>query len=161
MSESVLDELFKPTEITDPMEHVRGAVTINGGDLRSELERLPSDLAHYGFRLARAHRRWLLAKIHVKEVEASTWLEVREDLENLGEKVTEARVSSRMQIEDGVKEAHAELIEAEFEREQVRAICNALIAKRENMTSLVLLARAEMGGASWRDPSNDGDDNGR
>lgn len=155
--DSRLDEAFQPTEVEDPVEHVRGAVTINGADLRSELERLPADLAHYSFRHARAHRRWLLAKINVKEVEAATALEVREALEGLGNKVTEALVLAKMQTDPAVRQAHAELIEAEFEREQLRALCNAMLAKRENLTSLVLLARAEMGGASWRDPSNDGD----
>lgn len=155
--QSRLDDAFEVHEVEDPVDHVRSAVTINGADLRSELERLPADLAHYGFRYAKAHRRWLLAKINTKEVEASTWLEVREDLEGLGEKITEARVQARTQVDKAVTAAHAEFIEAEFEKEQLRAVCNALLAKRENLTSLVMLARAEMGGASWRDPSSDGD----
>lgn len=154
---SRLDDAFQVHEIVDEVDHVRGAVTINGADLRSELERLPADLAHYSFSMAKAHRRWLLAKINAKEVEAATWLQVREDLDNLGEKVTEARVSARTQVDEAVRGAHAELIAAEYDREQLRAICNALLAKRENLTSLVMLARAEMGGASWRDPTADGD----
>lgn len=153
--QSKLDEIYQPSPIADPTEHIRSAININGADLRSELERLPSDLAHYGFELARAHRRWLTAKINTKEVEAATWLEVREDLEGLGEKVTEARVNARTQTDSAVREAHAELVSAEYDREQLRAVCNALLAKRENLTSLVLLARAEMGGASWRDPTDD------
>jgi len=153
--QSRLDELFQPTPIEDPVEHARAAVNINGGDLRRELERLPADLAHYGFELARAHRRWITAKINAKEVEAVIWLTVREDLEDLGEKVTEGRVAARTQTDSEVRAAHAELISAEFEREQLRAIHTALLAKRESLTSLVLLARAEMGGASWRDPSED------
>jgi hypothetical protein len=152
-----LDEAFQPTPIEDPVAHMRGAVNINGGDLRSELERLPSDLAHYGFELARSHRKWITAKISAKEIEASVWLTVREELEALGEKVTEARVQSRTITDSAVRAAHAELISYEFEREQLRAIHTALLAKRESLTSLVMLARAEMGGASWRDPSSDSD----
>lgn len=158
--QSRLDEVFEASPIEDPVAHIRGAININGADLRSELERLPADLAHYSFSLAKAHRRWLAAKVNLKEVEAQTWLEVREDLENLGEKVTEARVAARTQVDKAVREAHSEVVAAEYERESLRAVCNALIAKRENLTSLVLLARAEMGGASWRDPSTDTDTGG-
>ena len=152
---SKLDEAFQPTPIDDEVEHAQGAVNINGSDLRSELERSASDIAHYGFRFARAHRRWLQAKIRVKEVEAAANLQWREEMEALGEKFTEASIVARVTKEKLVREAHAEQIEAEFEREQLKAMCDALRAKRDNLTSLVLLARAEMGGASWRDPSQD------
>lgn len=155
--ESRLDELYQPTEVADPGQHLTDAININGADLRSELEHSPADIAHYSFKMARAHRRWLKAKINVKEVEAATLLQVREDLEGLGEKVTEGKVEARMRVAPAVREANAEFIEAEFEREQLRAVCTALIAKRDNLQSLVMLAKAEMSGngGSWRDPSND------
>lgn len=157
--ESRLDEAFQPHPIGDVVEHVRSAVTINGGDLRHELERLPSDLAHYGFGFARAHRRMLAAKIRVTEVEQAEYLSIRENAEALGEKITEATIAAKVTARSTVKEARAEYVEAEYERECLRATTDALRAKRENLMSLVMLAKAEMGGmpgaTSWRDPSQD------
>lgn len=143
---SKLDDAFNPTPIDDPQEHVRGAVHINGADLRSELERLPSDLAHYGFRFAAAHRAWIAAKMRLEEVHAEAYLVVRETLIDLGHKVTETMLDAKVLEDEGVKEARAAVVESEFEREQMRAVCDALRAKRENLTSLALLARAELAG---------------
>lgn len=150
---SKFDEVFQPTPIEDVAAHVRNAVHINGGDLRQELERLPGDLAHYGFAFASAHRRMLAAKLTVEEVRASVYLICRETLMDLGSKVTEAVVESHVVQDPKVRDARAELVEAEYEREQLRAVCDSLRAKRENLQSLVMLARAEMAGTSgFREP---------
>jgi hypothetical protein len=150
---SKFDEVFQPTPIEDVSAHVRNAVHINGGDLRQELERLPGDLAHYGFSFASAHRRMLAGKLAVEEVRAAVYLLCREALTDLGSKVTEAMIESHVVQDARVREARGELVEAEYEREQLRAICDSLRAKRENLQSLVLLARAEMAGTSgFREP---------
>jgi hypothetical protein len=151
---SKLDEVFSATPIENPQEHVRSAIHINGGDLRAELERLPSDIAHYGFEFAKAHRAWIAAKMTVEEVRSAHSLLVREDLEALGEKITEAKVEAKVLALSIVRDAKAVLIETEYEREAMRAVCDALRAKRENLQSLVYLARAEMvGTSSYRDPA--------
>lgn len=153
MSDSTLDDLYQPTEIADPEEHLRSAIHINGGDLRSELERLPSDLAHYGFSFAAAHRRMLSAKMNHEEVKAAVRLEVRETRTDLGQKVTEDTVEAETICDGRVHGARVSLIEAEYDRERLRAVVDALRAKRENLTSLVLLARAELAGSSgFREP---------
>lgn len=151
---SRLDEVFSATPIENPQEHVRSAIHINGGDLRSELERLPADIAHYGFEFAKSHRTWIAAKMVAEEVRSAHSLLVREDLEALGEKITEAKVEAKVIALQVVRDAKAALIEAEYEREAMRAVCDALRAKRENLQSLVYLARAEMAGTtSYRDPA--------
>lgn len=150
---SRFDDVFQPTPIEDQVTHVRNAVHINGGDLRQELEKLPSDLAHYGFEFARAHRRWLAAKLMLEEVRSSVYLESRETLLDLGGKVTEAVIDAHVASHVRVRDSRGELVEAEYEREQLRAICDSLRAKRENLQSLVMLARAEMAGTGFREPS--------
>jgi hypothetical protein len=151
---NALDEAFPTHDIDDPIVHARDAVHINGGDLRAALERLPSDLAHYGFEFARAHRRFLAAKLKLDEIKSSMYLECRESLESLGSKVTEALIEASVSKLRPVREARAELVEAEFQREQSRGMVEALRAKREAMTSLALLARAEMAGSGgFRDPA--------
>jgi hypothetical protein len=154
---SKLDEAFAdPMPIEDPIAHVRNAVQINGADLRIELERLPADLAYYGFQYAGAARRVLAGKMHLEEVSAVVYLDVRETLEDLSTKgrVTESTIDATVLKDERVREARAEMVEAEFEREQLRAVCDALRAKRENLTSLVLLARAELAGShGFRDPT--------
>jgi hypothetical protein len=153
---SRFDEAFNPTPIDDPQEHVRSAVHINGGDLKSELEKLPADIAHYGFEYARAQRRYLAAKMTCDEVSAGRYMQVRDDLALTEKKVTEAMVDAALAGDKRVQEAKAGVIEAEFEREQMRAVCDALRAKRENLTSLALLARAELAGShGFRDPRSD------
>ena len=77
---SKFDEAFKPTPIENAVEHARASVHINGADLKAELERNPSDLAHYGFEFARAHRRYLAAKMTFEETQAQLMLKA------LGEK---------------------------------------------------------------------------
>jgi len=151
---SKLDEVFQSEPIEDPQAHVRAAIHINGGDLRTELERLPADIAHYGFEFAKAHRAWISAKMASEEIKAAHGLLVREDMEALGEKTTEAKIDAKVTALRIVHDARAALIEAEYEREAMRAICDALRAKRENLQSLVHLARAEMAGTSgFREPA--------
>lgn len=150
---SKFDEVFQPTPIEDIVEHARNAVHLNGGDIKHELERIPSDLAHYGFEFARAHRRYLAAKVNVETVHAARYLVIREDLTLTEGKVTEAMVEKRVTADASVAAARAELIEAEYEREQMKSISQALMAKREALTSLALLARAELAGShGFRDP---------
>jgi len=144
---SKLDDAFQVTPIEDAAEHVRDSVHINGADLRTELERIPADLAHYGFEFARAHRRMLSTKLHADEVKAAVYLEQRETLLDLGSKVTESAIDAHVVTDHRMQAARATLVEAEFDREQMRAVVEALRAKRESLTSLVLLARAEMAGS--------------
>lgn len=147
------DDAFQPTPIEDATEHVRSSVHINGGDLKSELERLPADLAHYGFEFSRAHRAYLAAKMTMDEVLAARYLFIREDLELTEKKVTEAMIDKRVDQDKQVLAAKAAVIEAEFEREQMLSISKALQAKREALTSLALLARAELAGThGFRNP---------
>jgi hypothetical protein len=150
---SKFDEVYQATPIEDVVAHVRDAIHINGADLRSELERLPGNLAHYGFAFAKAHRRMIAAKLTVEEVRAASYLQVRESLADLGTKPTEAMIEAHVTSVPEVRGARAELIEAEYEREQLRAVCDSLRAKRENLQSLVMLARAEMAGTGgFREP---------
>ena len=153
---SRLDDVYVPTAIEDAVSHVRDAIHINGGDLRRELEKLPSDLAHYGFAFAKAHRRMIAAKLTVEELRASVYLQAREALTDLGTKFTEAVLDAHVTGNSGVRESRAELVEAEYEREQLRAVCDSLRAKRENLVSLVMLARAEMAGTGgFREPAGE------
>jgi hypothetical protein len=111
---SAFDDAFNITGIDDPIEHVREAVHINGGQLREALERLPGDLAHYGFRFAAAHRKMLSAKMRLDEHKGLAYLECRETLEDLGRKITEAGLEAMIVATPHVREARADLIEAEF-----------------------------------------------
>jgi multidrug resistance efflux pump len=143
---SKLDDAFKASDIEDHVQHVRDSVHINGGDLRHELERLPADLAHYGFQFAAAHRKMLAAKMALEDVRSAEYLMIRETMTDLGHKVTEALLDAKILESSSVQDARANLLEAEHEREQLRAVCDALRAKRENLVSLVNLARAELAG---------------
>ncbi len=78
---------------------------------------------------------------------------VREDLEALGEKITEAKVEAKTLALKVIRDAKAALVEAEYEREAMRAVCDALRAKRENLQSLVFLSRAELSATGFREPS--------
>ena len=150
---SRLEDAFPVSAVEDAAEHARAAVHINGADLRSEMERLPSDLAHYGATFARSHRRMLAAKMILEEVRAAAYLVIRETLIDLLGKTTEAQIDAHVLRDVGVRAARAELVEAEYEREHVRSVCDALRAKRENLTSLALIARAELAGThGFRDP---------
>jgi hypothetical protein len=150
---SRLDDAFPSTPVEDAVEHVQEATKINGGDLRSELERLPSQIAHYGVQYARAYKAQIATKAALVEIEQSMYLSARESAESLGEKVTEATLAAKVGRLSVVREAKAAAIEAEYEREAMRAVCDSLRAKREALNALVQLARAEMSGpgsTTWR-----------
>jgi anthranilate phosphoribosyltransferase len=99
----------------------------------------------------------LAAKLKHDEVRASAYLRYRENLEMMnGKRPTETEVDSNVVTDQQVREAKSEIVESEFEREKIRAVVDALRAKRENLTSLVLLARAELAGThGFREPARD------
>jgi hypothetical protein len=156
--QSRLDDAFPVSLPEDAAAHARDATNINGGDLRSELEKLPGIIAHYGVQYARAYRAQITTKSALTEIEQSNYLSLRESSEALGEKVTEATLAAKVGKLVSVRAAKAAAIEADYEREAMRAICDALRAKREALNALVQLARAEMGGAgstTWRGTGED------
>lgn len=156
---SRFDDAYVPSPDQDADAVLDEVTKIHGGDLRGDLERVSSDVGVHGRRYARAVRNLLLCKARVVEVEEAAYLSIRNDADALGEKATEATIRARLGALSHVREARADLVEAEFAREVARSTCDALRAKREALTSLVQLAKAEMGGmggsASWRDSSED------
>ncbi len=149
-----LDSVFTPAAIGDPHQHALDAVAIDEGNLRTEMVRLPSDLAHYGHRFALANKAMVSSKMNFEEISAMVYLETRETLEDLsdkGKKPTEATIDARCKTDHRVRDARALMIEAEFEREQVKSHVDAVRAKRDMLIALGALARAEMGPTSMRE----------
>jgi len=153
MGESALDDVFQPTPVDDPVDHARGAVAIDDGNLRDEMVRFPSDLAYYGHRFAVSSRDAARAKVYLAEVESMVYLECRELLEDLaekGKKPTEATISSKVDADLRVRNARAAMIDAEFGSAQSKAHLDAVRSKRDMLVALAQLARAEMGPTSVR-----------
>jgi hypothetical protein len=151
--QSALDNVYQPSPVENPPQHARAAVHIDEADLRSEMIRIPADLAYYGHQLAVAHRRVTEAKLELESVEGFVYLEVREMLEDLADSKkgpTEATIKAKTAADVRIRNARAQMIEAEFEMGQVRAHVDAVRAKREMLVSLSALARAEMGPTSVR-----------
>lgn len=133
----------------DPDEYLRSSVEVDGSNIREEYMRVSADVAFWSNQFAHAHRRMLLAKILLERASAGAYLVERETAEDMGKKVTEAMIDARVRSDPDVQRAEAELVEAEFERERLKGVTEAIRAKRDMLVSLGATMRAEMQG----DPS--------
>lgn len=140
---SRFDRAFPVVPAEDAATDLADAVRVNGADLRTDLVELPQLITSHGVVFARAHSGHLAAKQAVTEAEHQSYLLQRELAEVEGEKVTEALLAARVSRSPVVREARARLVEAEFEREAAKAVCDGLRAKRVVLEALVDLGRAE------------------
>jgi hypothetical protein len=137
------------SEEPDAAEYARLSVAIEPLALQEEYVRLPSDMAHWGARYARAFKAWKLAALAEERVEAELHLEHRERLAMLGggegkKGPTVDAVKSAVVNDQRYHDAHYRTIEAEVEKLRVQGTLEAVRAKREMLVSLGAQLRAEM-----------------
>lgn len=139
-----------------PLEEVLEAVEVDPLALDEEFKTIASRIATFNERYSRALRRHLLAKIEVDRAYAATYLTLREEANEAGDKVTEALLKSQVEQDPRYIKARTDGVEAEVEKVRLYGVLESLRAKKDAIISLGANMRAELGG----DPSLRGERRG-
>ena len=113
--------------------------------LEEEFVRYTPDLAYWGGQLADAKREAALVKL-ARDTAASDLDSAGRDALAGEKKPTEAAVSAWVQKHPLMQESERALIAAEYHVDRVRAVYDAIRAKRDMLVGLGAQARAEMQG---------------
>ena len=132
---------------------VKDSVDIEPMALEQEYQRVPSDLAYWNERYARALKVHLTCKAGEKTYEAYLKIEHREALHAAreGEKsgsgrVTESMVEAAVLTDPRYQKFQDERVNAEVEKVRIAGILDALRAKKDMLVSLGAHVRQEMEG---------------
>lgn len=127
-------------------EYLRQCVRIDPEDIQEEFVRIPSHLAYWNARYARALRDHLMAKIDLDVLKANLDPAIRLELMNRGVKVTEAQVSAAIETHEDVVAARMRVAETEVTKNEMYGSLDAIRSKKEMLVSLGAHLRAEMEG---------------
>lgn len=123
--------------------YARESVSLDQTNLQGEFVKYTADLAFWGAKLASAKQMESLAKLKKETTSADLDAQGREALSG-DKKPTEAMVSAWVVRHPAMQEAEKEYITATYEMDRVKAIHDALRAKRDMLVGLGAQQRAEM-----------------
>ena len=123
---------------------IQECVDIDTRQLELEFQRVPADYAYWSEKYADAKQDYLLAKAGRATVYARVRLETREALTMQGERVTEARLDSEVEISDEYIAARRTEVLNEVEMVRLHGFLEALRTKREMLISIGAHVRQEM-----------------
>lgn len=124
---------------------VMEAVSIDPLNLEAEFADIPARLAEYNEKYAVAFRRHLAAKHLVERTHSTVYLRKREEAS--GERVTEALLTARVEVDEEYIDAQQTAAIAESNKVRLWGVLDALRAKRDALISIGAHARAEMAGS--------------
>lgn len=136
---------------TDEGVYLQDCVTIDDTDLAAEFTRLAADLAWWNMRLAEAERDHYVAKVAVKQAEASATLAAPERLAERGVKATVATIEATVQRMPSVQDAHVEAADRLHDLKRIKGVAEAISTKRDMLISLGAQLRREMSTGSTYD----------
>lgn len=111
--------------------------------IQEEYVRMPSDLAYWAERYAKALRVYLGSKLDLDRSRARLRVACRLDLEVQG-KVTESMVESAVDQHPEMEVARLNYIEAEVEKVRISGLLDAIRTKKDMLVSLGAHVRTEM-----------------
>ncbi len=120
------------------------ALDITTTTVHEHYTRMPSELSYFNELYAKAVRRFLQSKVRYEQARAAAYLNIRQEHEEAGQKITEAKLSNLVEIDEEVMQLRLILAEAESGKQEARGRCEALHAKKEMLISLGAHLRAEM-----------------
>jgi hypothetical protein len=127
------------------MNPVEKLVTV-GEDIDAEFRALSSDVYYVGALWADAQRNAAQAKVALDVALATSRRMVTEVLQAEGSKTTERAIDAEVDLDPDVHRARLYLLDMEHEEAKVRALVDALRAKKDMLVSLGAHIRAEMQG---------------
>lgn len=125
------------------------AIDFDDAQLDEEYTTYSGNLAYWNANYVRALKRFMISNYIYKKVHARLWLEIREEAQAEGQKMTTDDLKCAVRMRDEYEEAHLAMIEAEAEKERLRKFAESLTAKRDMLQSFGAKLRAELEG----DPS--------
>ena len=148
-------EQWDNTEMFDPIEQpqeslnvdeadVLSAVSVDANDIENDMVKLSAQLARFNYLLTQALRASLTAKMNLEIGEARMHLMHRASLEQLGHKTTEKLLESLVRDDPNYTILREALIVADVERERLRGITSAIMAKREMLVTIGNRINAEL-----------------
>ena len=114
--------------------------------IQEEFARVAPDLAYWSAKFAEAHKTYLEAKILRDNVRGAKWFIVKNDLLATRGKCSNPDVEAALDTDEDMNEALASLVEAEYERERLKGVLEAVRAKKDMLISMGAMIRAEMQG---------------
>lgn len=127
-------------------QQVDGLLAVDETNINRHYASIAGDLGYWGRMYASAHREWRVAKLKKQRLEAALKQSKRSELEAARGKVTVDQVEAAVVLDAQMQECENEEVEAEFEKQNIGAVVDALLAKKEMLISLGAHMRAEMGG---------------
>lgn len=124
-------------------DFARECVALDQTNLQGEFVKYTSDLAYWGAKVASAKQTESLAKLAKDVMAADLDVAAREALTG-DKKPTEATVAAWVTRHPSMREAEQALIAATHDFDRVRAVWEALRAKRDMLVGLGAQQRAEM-----------------
>lgn len=116
-------------------------------NVKDEFVRVSADMAYWGEQFAQASRTLQRKKLNYEQVRAALWLEKREGASRTGKKPpTVDDIKAMVETADELDEAKGALIDAEYERDRIKAVLEAVRAKKDMLISFGAHVRAEMNG---------------
>lgn len=152
----------EPGDVEELEAELREAARIEPTCIDEEFVRLPTDIAWWTARHARAIGVHLTAEAKAKRLRGFLEIDARRRLEDLArlkleaerdpdakkqkreQRITEAMVAAEVEQDPRWHEAQADEIAAEVERERMKGAVAAMMAKRDALIQLGANARAEM-----------------
>jgi len=134
------------TEVADPRNEVLDQMRINPLALDEGFTKIAVQLATHNERYYEALKAHLAAKAELDRVWATLYLSIREELNEAGEKVTEAMLKAKVDAHADYFDARMRAVAAEAEKARLWGVLDALRAKKDALISLGANARAEMSG---------------
>lgn len=125
-------------------EFLYDCVQVEPMALQEEFVRVSSDLAYWSAKYSLAYKQKLLSEVRRKQITARQYFAIKEQLiKDIG-KAIQKDVDHKLELDEEVQKAKAEEIEAEFEKERLKGILNAITSKRDMLISVGAQIRAEM-----------------
>lgn len=121
------------------------SVSIDDLQINEEYKRIPTDLAYWNTRYAKALRSHLLAKLTLDQTEARLRIVHRADLETRTSRVTESMVEAAVMEDSEYTDAKMGTISTEADLAFCKGIAAATAAKKDVLQSLGAQIRAEIG----------------
>ncbi len=139
-------------KLTLPMANGGKQVITVPDDLQVSVDTLNKDLSEqpglYGhFGLIASHAQGLrdLASQNLKDIMAAVETDIRDEVAKSGEKSTEAKIASRVQLHEHVIEARAALLKAERTASEAGVIKEAFYHRKDVLIALAANYRTEYG----------------
>ena len=124
--------------------NIRECVSIDQANLQEECQRIAADYAYWSEKCAKAQQTYLLRKMERQRMWAQTKIELRETLTMQGERVTEARLDTEIEVNDEYCAAKEMEVISEVEYVKLKGYLEAIKTKREMLISLGAHLRQEM-----------------